>query len=109
MGYVLFILLVGIPIVEIAVFISVGGIIGFWPTIAIIILTAAIGASLLKKQGLQALLRVDGRLLLFRGTEERNLWRDIQSVRWRGTYPLLESRKSHLVVLEKVLPVADLD
>lgn len=58
---------------------------------------------------LQALLRVDGRLLLFRGTEERNLWRDVQSVRWRGTYPLLESRKSHLVVLEKVLPVADLD
>lgn len=54
----LFVLLVGMPITEIAVFLLVGGAIGALPTIAIIIVTAALGAYLLKRQGISALARL---------------------------------------------------
>jgi UPF0716 protein FxsA len=57
LGYILFILLVAVPIIEIAVFIEVGGLIGLWPTIAVIIVTAAIGAGLLRLQGLAVMYR----------------------------------------------------
>jgi len=55
---ILFLLLVGIPIAEIAVLLTVGSVIGVLPTIAIIILTAAIGTVLLKRQGVSALRRL---------------------------------------------------
>lgn len=55
MGYFLFAIFVGIPLIEIAVFIRVGGLIGLWPTIAIVILTAALGSWLLRMQGLKTL------------------------------------------------------
>ena len=42
LGYIIFILLLTVPIVEIGVFIEVGGRIGLWPTIAVIFVTAAI-------------------------------------------------------------------
>jgi UPF0716 protein FxsA len=51
----IFIALVVVPIVEIALFIEVGGWLGLWPTIAIVILTAAIGTVLLRAQGLATL------------------------------------------------------
>jgi len=40
-----------LPIIEIAVFIQVGGLIGLWPTLALILLTAFAGAALLRYQG----------------------------------------------------------
>lgn len=46
------------PIAEIAVFLVVGGAIGTLPTIALIILTALLGATLLKRQGVSALTRL---------------------------------------------------
>lgn len=55
---ILLIFLIGIPIAEVAVFMLVGSVIGALPTIAIIILTAIIGAGLLKRQGVSALTRV---------------------------------------------------
>jgi UPF0716 protein FxsA len=58
MGYILFALFIGVPLIEIAVFIQVGGWIGLWPTIAVVILTAALGSWLLRMQGLQTLVRV---------------------------------------------------
>ena len=58
----LFLLLVAIPIIEIALFIEVGGWLGTWPTIGIVILTALIGSILLRRQGLKALGDVQGRL-----------------------------------------------
>ena len=58
----LFIALVVVPIIEIALFIEVGGLIGLWPTIAIVILTAILGAALLRRQGLAALADVQERL-----------------------------------------------
>jgi UPF0716 protein FxsA len=43
-----------VPIAEIAVFIEVGGVIGLWATLGIVILTAIVGTSLLRSQGLAA-------------------------------------------------------
>lgn len=52
---ILFGLFVGIPILEIALFIQIGSIIGILPTIAIVILTAFLGTVLLRQQGLSVL------------------------------------------------------
>ena len=54
----LFLIFVGVPILEIALFIQVGGVIGLWPTLAIVILTALAGTFLMRLQGLQALSRL---------------------------------------------------
>ncbi|WMS44325.1 FxsA family protein [Acuticoccus sp. MNP-M23] len=51
-------ILIAIPIAEVAVFLLVGSIIGALPTIALIILTAVLGATLLKRQGLSAIARL---------------------------------------------------
>lgn len=45
-------LLLIIPIVEIAAFIVIGDAIGLWPTLGMILLTAIIGTALLRRQGL---------------------------------------------------------
>ena len=52
---IIFIALIGVPLIEIAVFIEVGGRIGLWPTLAMIFATAAIGTALLRYQGLSVL------------------------------------------------------
>ena len=57
MGAILFIILVGVPIGEIAILVKVGEIIGFWETIGAVILTALIGTHLLRQQGLAILKR----------------------------------------------------
>lgn len=44
-----------VPLIEIALFIQVGGAIGLWPTLAIVILTAIAGTWLVRQQGLQAI------------------------------------------------------
>jgi UPF0716 protein FxsA len=49
---------IAVPLIEIALFIQVGGAIGLWPTLAIVILTALIGTALLRRQGLQELDRL---------------------------------------------------
>lgn len=46
---------VAIPMIEIALFISVGGAIGLWPTLAIVLLTAFLGTHLVRSQGLAAI------------------------------------------------------
>jgi UPF0716 protein FxsA len=58
----IFLLLVAVPIIEIALFIQVGGWLGLWPTIGIVILTAALGTMLLRAQGLAALGELQRRL-----------------------------------------------
>lgn len=54
----LFALFVGVPILEIALFIQVGGWLGLWPTLGIVILTALAGTLLLRTQGVQTLGRL---------------------------------------------------
>ncbi|SDX64399.1 FxsA family protein [Marinobacter mobilis] len=51
-----------LPIVEMAILIKVGTLIGALNTIALVLLTAVIGAALLKQQGLATLLRANQRL-----------------------------------------------
>ncbi len=46
-----------VPIVEIALFIEIGGWIGLWPTLAVVVLTAFAGTALLRAQGLATLQR----------------------------------------------------
>ena len=55
MGPFFLALLVFIPLVEIALFIYVGGFLGFWLTMGIVVLTAIIGIKALKALGLKAL------------------------------------------------------
>ncbi|MEM5477933.1 FxsA family protein [Pacificibacter sp. AS14] len=47
----LFALFVAVPVIEIALFIQVGGFIGLFPTLAIVVLTAFLGTYLVKQQG----------------------------------------------------------
>ena len=54
----LFIILVAVPVLEIALFIEIGGWIGLWPTLAVIIATAALGAAMLRSQGSTAVRKI---------------------------------------------------
>lgn len=57
MALFLIIVLIAVPIVEIAVFIEVGEWAGLWPTLAAVIATAVIGGVMLRIQGLGTLHR----------------------------------------------------
>ena len=57
MPLVILALVIGIPLIEIYLFIAVGGRIGVWPTIGLVILTALVGTTLLRQQGLATLAR----------------------------------------------------
>lgn len=54
----LFLLFLGVPLIEIALFIQVGGWIGLWPTLLIVVLTAIAGTMMVKAQGRLALSQV---------------------------------------------------
>lgn len=49
----LFLLFLAVPILEIALFIQVGGVIGLFPTLAIVVLTAILGTWMIRNQGLR--------------------------------------------------------
>ncbi|MCI2400075.1 FxsA family protein [Aliiroseovarius subalbicans] len=51
----LFALFVAVPLIEIGLFIQVGGAIGLWPTLAIVVVTAILGTSLVRAQGAMAM------------------------------------------------------
>jgi len=57
LGWLLLFAFIGIPLVEIAVFIKIGGIVGLGPTLIIVVLTAVIGTAVLRRQGLATLHR----------------------------------------------------
>ncbi|WP_111497767.1 FxsA family protein [Marinobacter bohaiensis] len=61
MGF-LFLGFIALPIVEMVVLIKVGGIIGALNTVGLVLLTAVIGAALLRQQGLSTLFRANQRL-----------------------------------------------
>ncbi|MCF6444630.1 FxsA family protein [Nereida sp. MMG025] len=54
----LFALFVAVPLIEIALFIQVGGWIGLWPTLAIVVVTAFLGTFLVRQQGALAMSQV---------------------------------------------------
>ena len=51
----LFLAFLMVPLIEIALFIQVGDVIGLWPTLAIVVLTAVLGTSLVRSQGRMAM------------------------------------------------------
>ena len=57
MGLLLLAAFILVPLIEIAVFIEIGGVIGLWPTLALILLTAMLGSWQLRAQGLATLNR----------------------------------------------------
>jgi UPF0716 protein FxsA len=57
LGLILFAALVAVPLAEIALFVELGGRIGLWPTLALIVLTALVGAWMLRWQGFATLAR----------------------------------------------------
>ncbi|GMQ45207.1 FxsA family protein [Vibrio sp. 10N] len=59
---ILLLLFIFVPIIEIGLFIQVGGFLGLWPTIGLVLLTAVVGASLVRSQGLQTLMSVQSKL-----------------------------------------------
>ena len=48
---------IGVPMMEIMLFIKIGAYIGLWYTLAIVVITAIIGTALIRRQGLQTLNR----------------------------------------------------
>ena len=55
---ILFLVLFGVPVAEIALFIQVGDAVGLWATLGFIVLTAALGAVLVRAQGLRVLAQI---------------------------------------------------
>ena len=56
----LFLLFLLVPLIEIALFIQIGGLIGLFPTLAIVIITAVLGTFLVRSQGLAVINQVRG-------------------------------------------------
>jgi UPF0716 protein FxsA len=54
----LFLAFLLVPLIEIALFIEIGGLIGLWPTLAIVVLTAIAGTWLVRAQGRMAIGRL---------------------------------------------------
>ena len=58
---------IAIPLIEIALFIQVGGAIGLWATLAIVVVTAIVGTTLMRQQGIAEFGRLQGAM---RGLED---------------------------------------
>jgi UPF0716 protein FxsA len=58
----LFILFTTVSLLEIFVLVKVGGVLGAWPTIALVIVTALVGSALVRSQGLQLVAELQKRM-----------------------------------------------
>ncbi len=58
----LFVLFLIVPILDLALLVAVGERVGFWPTLAVVVLTAAVGSWLAKREGLAAWQRVQRKM-----------------------------------------------
>ena len=54
----LFLAFLLVPLIEIGLFIQVGGLIGLWPTLGVVVATAILGTMLVRSQGAAALGRI---------------------------------------------------
>ncbi len=82
----LFLIFVAVPLIELIVIIKVGGIIGALPTVGLLVLSAIIGISLLKREGLNTLKKARQRQLA-------------------GQSPELEALESVIVALSGLLMI----
>ena len=58
----LFLTVLALPLVEIAILIKVGGWLGFWPVLLIVILTAVLGSSVVRQRGLSVFSRISAEI-----------------------------------------------
>ena len=58
----LFLIFTGVSLLEIFVLVKVGGFLGAWPTILLVIITALIGSALVRSQGLQLVQKLQQRM-----------------------------------------------
>lgn len=58
----LFLLFVLVPLVELAILVRLGTLVGFWPTLALVLTTGALGAVLARQQGLQVIRGIQAEL-----------------------------------------------
>ena len=56
----LFLAFLAVPLIEIGLFIQIGGWLGLWPTLLIVVITALLGTALVRQQGALALSQVRG-------------------------------------------------
>lgn len=66
----LLIAFIAVPLIEIALFIQVGGAIGLWSTLLVVVITAIIGTYLVKQQGLRVLADLRGQMSNMRDPTE---------------------------------------
>ncbi|MBL1240419.1 MAG: FxsA family protein [OCS116 cluster bacterium] len=62
MGLLLLFIFIAVPVIEIALFIQVGGAIGLLSTLAVVVVTAVIGTYLLRQQGLNIVMKVQAEM-----------------------------------------------
>lgn len=66
----LFVPFVLVPLIEIALFIQVGGWIGLWPTLGVVVVTALVGTVLVRQQGIRAIFELRGSIGALRDPTE---------------------------------------
>ncbi|MCK4939069.1 MAG: FxsA family protein [Rhodospirillaceae bacterium] len=59
MGFLILLLLIAVPLIEIGLFVEVGGWVGGWSTVGLVILTAVVGLALVRIQGLGVLKKLN--------------------------------------------------
>ncbi len=59
----LLLLFIGVPLLELTVLVQLGQVLGFWSTLAIIVLTGIAGAALARWQGMRVLVRIQEELV----------------------------------------------
>jgi UPF0716 protein FxsA len=58
----LFLLILVVPIVELTLLVQIGGVIGFWPTVALVVLTALAGSFFIRHEGFSTWKRLNQKL-----------------------------------------------
>lgn len=58
MGRLLFVVFLVVPIIEIALFIQLGSLIGLWPTLLGVVVTALIGSAVIRVQGISLIAEI---------------------------------------------------
>jgi UPF0716 protein FxsA len=58
----LFLLFIGVPLLELFVLIQVGQLVGFWPTVGLVVITGTAGAALARMEGLRTIWKIRGEL-----------------------------------------------
>jgi UPF0716 protein FxsA len=98
----LFLLFVGVPLLELLLLIQVGQWIGLWPTIGLVVATGVGGAALARLEGIRTLLKIQGELE--RGALPGNSLMDGLAVLLGGAFLLTPGILTDLVGFSFLVP-----